>query len=183
MANAPSASIDPRALLQELEDSIPQGRPNATRFENDDPFAELNLMVDEAMRTTAAEAQYAQDLKAKKTGYQGLTKEEVDFCNSRMAAFEAARIWKPIRNIAVFTKFVCSNCNDQSLLFSRWLQEQQGRVQKTSKRWTPVKEPTKELPNVSAVEERLGGLCIYCASIAGINTTGLKPLQEYFDGK
>lgn len=170
-------------LLRELEESIPQGRVNSTRPTAADDFDDLDAMMEETLGIDRKEKEYQEDLKQRKRGFSGMSKEEVAFCNSRMAAFEAARIWFPRRNIAVFTKFTCSNCGDQAMMFSRWMQEQQSRREKTSWRWTPAAEPSPSLPNISAYEERPTALCVYCARIAGIETHELVKLDNILNHK
>jgi hypothetical protein len=148
---------DSNKLLAELEESIPQGVPNSTQAtsadDNDDPFADLEEMLSASLAEVQQRQQYEADLKARKRGFHGMSKEEVDFINSRMAAFEEARIWEPDGAISVWALYQCK-CGCNRMVFSRYMEHQTSRVNKTTHRWITTATakfeamPVKELHKV-----------------------------------
>lgn len=162
-------------LLAELEDSLPQGVPNATRFDDTDPLEEL---LAESLSADAERAQFQSDLKARKRGFVGMSAAEVEFCNSRMQAFEQARVWRPIENLAVFARFVCMGCSSERLVFTRYMQAQASRTNPTARRWDTVIKPNAAVPTRCAVERRLTPICPSCAPQAGLDTHTMVDLQE-----
>jgi hypothetical protein len=185
-------------LLRDLEESIPQGVSNSTEFSDvfdelddltlrptdkpaksdvSDPFADLEGFLSESLDQDKVRSQHKLDLAARKKGFQGMSKAEVDFCNSRMQAFELARIWRATENIAVFTRFCCS-CGQDKLVFTRWMQAQVSRVVATTKHWDTVAKPIEGLPTTVAFEERKVDLCAVCAVQRDFDTHNMKPLAE-----
>ena len=135
----------PQDLLQELEESIPQGVPNDTGFRRraDDPQPEpdvLDVLMAESMEAVEAQAQYKRDREAQKRGFVGMSKEEVEFCNTRLRAFEMAREWEADRAIAVFVGYVCERCDTARVIFSRLMEHHNHRFNRTAHRWITVKD-------------------------------------------
>lgn len=171
-------AINSDQLLADLDDDdLPQGVSNATQFEPEevDPLEEL---LAEVMSDAAERAQYQDDLKARKRSFVGMTKEEVDFCNSRMQVFDQAKTWKPVRNLAVFTRFHCLDCGEVKLVFTRFMQAQVSRTNPTAKRWDTILKPDAEVPTVTAVERRDTSICPVCAVGKGLDTHSMIDLQE-----
>lgn len=134
-------------LLRELEESIPQGQPMSTQpieDEEDEGFAALDALLDESLGAVREKAQYEADLKMRKRGFHGMSKEEIDFCNSRMAVFEAARIWETQYAVSIWTLFQCQNCKRDRMVFSRLLEHQQSRHNAATRRWVTVNKTTFE---------------------------------------
>lgn len=148
-------------LLAELEESIPQGVPNDTGFRRratdakveDLDFAELDAMLAKAEDRIEAEAQYKLDVAARKREFVGMSKEEVDFCNSRMHAFEMARIWEPTHAISVWQMFCCTNCGRDRMVFSRLMEHHKSRVNATTHRWLTVATTKMEAMPVKEIRE------------------------------
>lgn len=155
-----TGTINSDELLAGLDESIPQGVPNATQAEDDDPFG-LNALVQESLEEVHTRAQYEADLKARKRNFVGMSKEEVDFCNSRMAAFELARIWEADDAISVWFHFTCENCGNQRMVFSRLMEHQQSRTNKTTHRWVTVTETKFEATPVK--DTRTTPTCARCS--------------------
>jgi hypothetical protein len=170
-------AIDTDSLLEELEESIPQGRPLPTRAEPD-AFDELDDLLQESLDEVSAKKQYAEDLKARKRNFTGMSAEEAAFCNSRMQAFEQARIWRPVKNLAVFTQFECTNCHDTKRVFTRWMLQEKSRTNATARRWETVAEAKANLPTEAAMETRKTSICTSCAPMLGIDTHGARTLSE-----
>lgn len=163
--------------LQELEESIPQGVPNDTGFRRraDDPLPEvdtLDALLAESLGAVEAEARYAKDREAKKRGFTGMTREEIEFCNSRMHAFEMARQWDADRAVAVFTGFHCTHCDTVQTVFSRLMEHHKSRFNRTTTRWVTVKETA--MPLTTAYEQREVPMCQDCLGNAGL----VDPLDE-----
>lgn len=147
------------ALLAELEDSIPQGVPNDTghrrRAEDvvvDPDFQDLDDLLTQSVTTQQAEAQYKADREAARKNFAGMSKEEVDFCNSRMRAFEMAKVWDAKYAISIWAIYECQNCDRQRMVFSRLMEFHQHKTVATSNRWITVAEtkcedvyPVKEI--------------------------------------
>jgi hypothetical protein len=157
-------------LLMELQDSIPQGVPNDTghRRRATDPVTEdlevdsLDMLLQESVGAKEAEEQHKLDLAARKRGFAGMSKEEVDFCNSRMHAFEMARVWKPDYAIEVWERFCCAGCGQTRTVFSRYMEHHKSRANPTSSRWITVKET--QLPEPTPVkEDREVPVCPKCS--------------------
>lgn len=167
-------------LLSELDESIPQGVPNATRHEQDasDGLGSLDELLADSMSDQEERAQYIADLKVRKRGFAGMSKEEVDFCNSRMQVFERERIWRPVANIAVFALFKCENCLSEKRVFARWMQQQASRTNATARRFDTVREPIKSLSTITAEEVRKVQLCTSCAHQFDLDTHGAVSLEE-----
>ena len=144
-------TFDSDALLAELDESIPQGRPNTTRHEND--FDDLDDLLKESLAAIEDKKQYEADLKARKRNFVGMSKEEVDFCNSRMAVFEAARIWETQHAISIWAQYHCTNCERDRMVFSRLMEFQQSRHNKTTNRWITVPSTTFEAMPVKEIRE------------------------------
>lgn len=170
--------VDTDSLLDELEESIPQGRALPTSSPEEDVFDELDELLQESLDEVATKKQYAEDLKARKRNFTGMSAEEVAYCNSRMQAFEQARIWRPISNLAVFTRFECLNCHDYKTVFTRWMLREKSRLNATAQRWETVDTPKDHLPTDAAIEVRKTSICTSCAPMLNIDTHGAKPLQE-----
>lgn len=156
-------------LLAELEDSIPQGVPNDTghRRRATDTVTEdgevdaLDMLLQESVGVREAEEQYKADRAAAKRGFSGMSKEEVDFCNSRMHAFEMARIWTPTHAISVWQRFCCTNCDNKRMVFSRYMEHHVSRVNKSTNRWVTVRETAMEAMPVK--EDREVPTCPRCS--------------------
>ena len=174
----------PDPLLQELEDSMPQGVPNSTRPANDDPdddFAALDQLLSESTTAAEAEAQYKKDRESLRRGYAGLSREEVAFCNSRMHAFEMAREWDVEAAYAVFVQHTCMKCGTARTVFSRLIEKHQHRRVATTKRWLVVSET--KLPLQVAVEERELAMCLDCMGDYGLALTEDTPwLEDLING-
>lgn len=140
-------------------------------------FSDLDELLAESMSEAEEKLQYAEDLKARKRGFTGMSKEEVDFCNSRMQAFEQARIWRPIKNLAVFARIECA-CGESRLIFGRWMQQQVSRTNPTARRWDTVPAANKHLPTESAYEVRKTPICPVCAVMQDIDTHNAVSLLE-----
>lgn len=157
-------------LLQELEDSIPQGRANDTGLvlpvDTDLPEGEvdvLDMLLNESLAQVRAKEQYKKDREAAKRGYVGLSKEEVEFCNSRMRAFELAREWDADRCVAVWTQFVCAQCDTGQTIFTNLLEHWQHRHVRSTQRWVQVTETKVE--NIESVVKQVTlPMCLDCAS-------------------
>jgi hypothetical protein len=148
----------------------------------DNPFADLEQFLDEHAQEAADRGQYEADINLRKRGWPGMSQEEIAFINSRMEAFEARRIWRPERNIAVFAKYVCA-CGQDKLVFTRWMQYQQSRVNALSRRWVALTKPPAKgkLPESAAYEVRNVPMCPVCAvAERDIDTHGMQELQEVF---
>lgn len=142
-----------------------------------DDFADLDEDLAKAMQSVEEEQQYKKDLAAKKRGYAGFSKEEIDFINSRMAAFEEARLWRPLRNIAVFTTFRCGGCGDTKRLFTRWMQEQRSRLNAGNRRWITTPSRNEKVETIVADDERQTDICTSCAPKI-MDTHNSRPLNE-----
>lgn len=161
-------------LLAELEESMPQGIPNDTGHRRrasdpavDNDFADLDELLLQSVDAVMAEQQYKKDRELKKRGYTGLSKEEVDFCNSRMHAFEMARQWDPVKAVAVFAQYTCAECDSARTVFSRLMEFHQHRFTKTSNRWLTVE--TTKLENIQTVlEDRQVPMCMDCMTQFGL---------------
>lgn len=171
-------------LLQELEESIPQGVPNDTghRRRLEDEQAEpdaLDLLLAESIGALEAEAQYKRDRVARAKGFTGLTKEEVEFCNSRMAAFEMAREWIADRAIGIYTKFTCAQCGCYHLVFSRFMEHHKHRRNSTTSRWVTVAAPAERFADDLELvrEDRTVASCEDCDGIEGLEDS-LRTLEE-----
>jgi hypothetical protein len=184
-----TASLNYDQLLADLEDSIPQGVANDTSHrprtydilgddQEDDVLDSLDALLNDSLRTVEQQAQYKKDLAARKRGFVGMSKDEVDFCNSRIQAFEMAREWQADAAIAVFQRFTCANCLDTRTIFSRYMEHHQHRRNPTSKRWLTVAKPEGHLPVEAVVEQRPVPLCVSCAPKAGLDTHTMRDLKE-----
>jgi hypothetical protein len=169
-------------LLTELEESIPQGVPNDTGFRRraDDPADQpdaLDLLLAESVSAVEADRQYKADKAARAKGFTGLTKEEVDFCNSRMAAFEMAREWTADKAIGIYTKFTCGGCGCYHLVFSRFMEHHKHRRNATASRWVTVVAPADTLDVELVREERTVPTCEDCDEISN-QEDSLRTLEE-----
>jgi hypothetical protein len=161
-------------VLDELEESIPQGVPNDTGMrrrlddEQEQPDA-LDMLLAESVTAVEAETQYKRDRAAKAKGFTGLSKEEVEFCNSRMAAFEMAREWDADRAIGIYSKFSCAQCGRYSLVFSRYMEHHKHRRNPTAFRWITVREPAAQFQDDLELvrEDRTVATCEDCDGVAG----------------
>jgi hypothetical protein len=149
-------------LVQELEESMPQGVPNSVRPATtlDDDFAGLDDLLAESMEKKNAEDQQKRDREAARKGYPGMSKEEVEFCNSRMRVWEMQREWDADDCIAVFQHFHCLHCDTARVVFSRLMEHHQHRFVKTTSRWVTVKESKIEARTV--LEDREVPMCVDC---------------------
>ncbi len=146
-------------LLAELDDSLPQGQPNATRYEDD--LSELDALLEESVEADQERQQYQVDLKARKRGFHGMSQEEVQFCNSRMAAFEAQRVWQTTHAISVWAHYTCTRCDSMRQVFSRFMEHQQSRQVKSTHRWVTVGATLLEATPVK--ETRFTPECARCS--------------------
>lgn len=170
----------PEDLLAELDESIPQGVPNSTRFNLDepDPFADLNALLTESVADRERAEQHKRDRELARKGFPGLSREEVEFCNSRMREWELAREWEVDRTLAVFQQFTCLQCGTAHVVFSRFMEHHQHRFVASTTRWVTVKE-TKAEQVESAIEDRPVPMCADCAPGMGVEVlTGDTPWLE-----
>lgn len=168
-------------LLRELEESIPQGVPNATHYgrrasDLDTDLASLDSLLCESMEKKQLDDQYKADRDRKGKGYAGMSKEEIDFCNSRMHAFEMAREWDADYALAVFQQFTCDKCQTTRVVFSRLMEHHQHRRVKTTQRWMTVN--TTKLPMSTVVEDRPVPMCVDCMEDYGLASTADSPWLE-----
>lgn len=165
-------------LLADLEESIPQGVPNATNYgrrasdtlDLDQDLMGLDQLLQASVSAAEAEAQYKRDRELRRKGYAGLSKEEVDFCNSRMHAFEMAREWDVEAAYAVFVQVVCTRCDTARMIFSRLMEKHQHRRVRTTKRWLAVAETKAEIQ--TALEHREVPMCMDCMGEFGLDEVG-----------
>lgn len=161
-------------LLGELEESIPQGVPNSTQFSVDSPvstgrrasdaidtdLSSLDELLNASMDAKKVEDQYKSDREARKRGFVGMSKEEVDFCNSRMHAFEMAREWDADEAYAVFIQYECEHCGSVRHIFSRIMEHHQHRHVKTTQRWVTV--TSTKLPTTPVMDAKYTPMCMDC---------------------
>jgi hypothetical protein len=165
-------------LLADLEESMPQGRANSTQFADtdEDDFDSLDALLADSLTTAAQERQYQLDRKARKANFTGMSREEVEFCNSRMAAFEMAREWIADKALAVFARYNCTNCLDTKTVFTRYMEHHKHRRNPTASRWLAV-QSTKFHPE-AVYEDRSVAMCTTCAPKANVETHSMRTLQE-----
>jgi hypothetical protein len=171
-ASPPTEEVDP--LLQELEESIPQGVPNDTGFrrrasdtEPDiEPLDALDALLAESVEQAEAAARYKRDREAAKRNFVGMSKEEIEFCNTRMRAFELAREWDADDCIAIFKGYVCGKCDKSRVVFSRLMEHHQHRRVATTHRWVMVKE--SKLAPRTVYEEVDVPMCMDCVEEYGM---------------
>lgn len=165
--NAPDLSQDRRVAASLLDELIPTPTDTGHRRRAADAplidadFAELDSLLAKAEDRIEAEAQYKLDREARKRDFVGMSAEEVAFCNSRMHAFEMARIWKPTHAISVWQQFCCTNCGQKRMVFSRYMEHHQSRTNATTHRWLTVAETKMEATPVR--EEREVPTCPRCS--------------------
>jgi predicted amidohydrolase YtcJ len=175
-------------LLAELEETIPQGVPNDTGFRRraDDPVEEvdvLDALMAESVERLEAERQYKADREAARKGFAGMSKEEVDFCNSRLRAFEMAREWDADRCIAVFVQYVCEKCDTGQTIFSRLMEHHQHRRNPKTHRWVTVKDSKLELETV--FDQKTVPMCVNCVDELGLEDPTAEDipwLEDVLDG-
>lgn len=169
-------------LLDELEDSLPQGVANSTRLEpesdSDDQLDSLDALLAESVQVSAQEQQYKKDRDMRKRGFVGMSAQEVEFCNTRMAAFEMAREWKADKAIAIFQRFTCTNCAETRTIFSRFMEHHQHRRNPTAARWLTVKKAGEGLPMEAVVEHRPMEMCVFCVHQFGLDLHSPRSLVE-----
>jgi DNA-directed RNA polymerase subunit M/transcription elongation factor TFIIS len=153
--------VDADALLSELGESMPQGQPSATAAPDD--LSDLDELLDESMETVRAKAQYEADLKARKRNFVGMSREEVEFCNSRMAAFELARIWELQYTISVWAIYECQKCGRERMVFSRLMEHQVSRNNAKTTRWVMVEKTDPEAEQYAVKEIRQVPTCPRCS--------------------
>ena len=163
-------------LLADLDEPLPQGVPNATRLADD--FSELDDLLADSVSAMEEKEAYQADLKARKKNYIGMDVQETAACVARMQAFEQARIWKPLENLAVFARYVCTECSSEKLVFTRFMQAQVARNNPKLRRWDTVQKPLTHLPTRCAVERRVVPLCPSCAVLQGLDTHTMVDLTE-----
>lgn len=161
-------ALESANLLEELEEELTTQsqdtglrRRAADAVVIDQDFLELDTLLAKAEGAIAAEEQYKRDREAAKRGFHGMSKEEVDFCNSRMHAFEMARIWTPTHAIGVWQRFCCTNCGQARTVFSRYMEHHQSRLNPTTHRWLTVSETKMEATPVR--EDREVPTCPKCS--------------------
>lgn len=171
-------------LLAELEESIPQGVSNDTghrrraedALEVEGDLLGLDALLVESVEARDAEAQYKADRESARKGFAGMSKEEVDFCNSRMAAFELAKIWSPEYAVSVWNVYQCACGAKPRTVFSRYMEFHRSRVKDTTTRWLTVKEtklePVHPVKSVIEVPE-----CPRCSEYE-LNPDELSDLKE-----
>ena len=137
---------------------------NSTYLPQDDDMSSLEDLLGESQGLVEEASQHDADLKARKRGFVGMSKEEVDFCNSRMQVFEQAKTWKPRENIAVLTCFKCKNCASEQTVFTRWMQSQVSRANPSNRRFDTVLAQVEGLPTITALETRETAACFDCAA-------------------
>lgn len=186
--NAPTSAAE--RILAELEDSIPQGQPNDTglRRRADDiqdvesDFADLDQFLADSLHQVDQDKQYKADRKAAANGYSGMTKEEVEFCNSRMRAFEMARVWEADKTIAVFRRYCCDTCGQYLTVFHQYMEHHKHRHNATASRWISTLEAKFPPEPVLEVEEV--PFCQSCAaSEYGISLRNMRSLEEVINVK
>lgn len=181
---------DSDALLADLEESIPQGVASSTNYGRrasdtvDSDLLSLDALLQESMQDKLAKEQYKKDRAAAARGYVGLSKEEVEFCNSRLRAFEMAREWDVDRAIAVFAHYHCQQCDTARIVFSRLMEHHKHRHNPTAHRWVTVEKTNiKELQPV--LEDRPVPMCTTCMEqfdIPAISDEEPVWLEDLFDG-
>lgn len=176
-AVATALGFESTDLLSELEESIPQGVPNDTGHRRrvadlveeaaeEEQVDSLDALLAESVAEVEAKAQYISDRKAAAKGYAGLSKEEVEFCNSRMRAFELARVWKADKAISVWVRSTCKNCRAVQTIFSRLMEHHKHRENRSASRWIVV--TTTRFGTPAVISEQVVPMCVNCASGLGI---------------
>lgn len=145
----------------ELEQLINPGKPVPDADDPEEGFDELEELLGEAMKEKQLGETVKQARARAKSGYQ-LGADDL----ARIRAWELAREWLPVANVALFHRYACACGNHQTVFEGRML-EQRHRIQRTSNRWTAQATEQPGLPKKTAIRKSTVPMCQRCTADAG----------------
>ena len=149
------------ADFAELEALINPDKPKPDADDPDEGFDELEELLGEALKEKAL-GEYVAKARAKaRSGYK-LADEDL----ARIRAWELAREWLPVANVALFHRYACA-CGNHQTIFEGRLLEQRHRTQAGSNRWTSQASEQPGLPRKTAIRKSLVPMCQRCSAQVG----------------
>jgi hypothetical protein len=138
--------------------------PKPAKPDADDPdegFDELEELLGEALKEKALGESVAKARAKARSGYK-LADEDL----ARIRAWELAREWLPVANVALFHRYACA-CGNHQTIFEGRLLEQRHRTQAASNRWTSQASEQPGLPRKTALRKSLVPMCQRCSAASG----------------
>ena len=158
---ADDAAIDEEmeALIAEADEEEAAPAPTS----DPDDLSDLDALLGEAMaeRTTA---QSVADARKKAKGGYALSADDL----ARVRAWELAREWLPVMNVALFHRYQCA-CGKHNTVYEGLMLEQRHRNNATANRWTTQENADAKLPNRVAIRKSQVPVCPACANSKGWN--------------
>ena len=127
----------------------------------DDGFGDLDALLGEAMAERSLSQSVIDARKRAKGGY-ALSQDD----QARIRAWELAREWLPVANVALFHRYQCA-CGKHSTVYEGLMLEQKHRNNKTANRWTTQDASVANLPNRTAIRKSPVPVCPACAEPKG----------------
>lgn len=124
-------------------------------------LSDLDDLLNEAMAERKDAQSVAEARKKAKGGY-ALSSDDL----ARIKAWELAREWLPVANVALFHRYECA-CGKHNTVYEGLLLEQKHRHNSTANRWTSQEEPASRLPKKTAVRTTSVPFCPVCSEAKG----------------
>lgn len=132
--------------------------------DNTGGFDALEALLAESLQV-AAQKESTAAAKARLARDSGSAAERAEDA-ARVAAWEAAREWSLVANVAMFTRTVCE-CGSAHEAFAGLFARETHRTLGMSQRWRRADEADAAMPNEVAMREASAPMCADCAERKG----------------
>ncbi len=132
---------------------------------------ELELLLQESVNLQTEKKKVAEAQKRRKQVF-GVTASERAEDAERIAAWEAAHVWRSEAAVARFLEQECLHCGDCQYLFSGLLERQSSRTAQRmdrAKRWIAVDTINPDLPKETMLVRREVDFCMECVEEHGFD--------------
>lgn len=153
-------------LSDSEKDELAELLAQATGQTTNDELPDLDALLAGAMEAKAEDEQVRVARERLKRG--GRAKEEVDADVALIRKWEAARIWEPCANVAVFDRYTCE-CGTVNTIFSHMMQQRRMRTNHETLQLIQSDEMLEHLPNLLALQHFEVGMCRHCAPNFGFD--------------
>jgi hypothetical protein len=157
-SEADEIEAEMEALIEQADDDE-EAAPAPTS--DPDDLTDLDALLGEAMAERST-AQSVADARKKAKGGYALSPDDL----ARIRAWELAREWLPVANVALFHRYECK-CGKHSTVYEGLMLEQRHRHNKTANRWTTQENADSKLPNQTAIRKSQVPMCPACANTKG----------------
>lgn len=138
---------------------------SATPAAPENPFADLDELLNEAMAAQAEKVAGERYRKALKS--PGLSREEAAEIQAKLREWEDRREWNSVAETALTIRTYCTTCRTATDSFGGFFKRQTHRQKKDLTRWLAIPKPQGGLPRERALRRVEEKFCLHCLAARG----------------